>query len=781
MPAGTAAQPNVRALSERQRLEGAREELRRLLAITDTALAHPQLDALLDALLARIHDVLAVDNVAILLAEDDERTLVVHAASGPEAEVVGGVHVPVGRGFAGRIAATRAPLVVEDLTAFPVVNPLLHERLRSVAGVPFVVEGRLVGVLHIGSATPRRFTEDEVHLLQLVGERVALAVDHARRAAAERQAHTEAAARAAELETTIEAMVDAVGLYDAEGHMVRANSAMRRLLALEADPVYLSLSPDVRVARTRTRHPDGRPLSPEEYSLTRLLRGEVLTSDAPMELVVTALDGQEVWLSITGAPLRADDGRVVGAVAVARDVTERRRLEQHTKQALEALLEMAQVLVERPAIGRDGAEADSAAVHPTMREVAQRLAELTCEVLTCKRVSLVLVDEATGAQSPLVMVGASPEEERHWQTAEAQRRFGAGSDPAEHARFRAGEVMVVDMRRPPRAGQANPYGIRSVVAVPMVLGEHLVGTLAYDYGRAEHEYTDDELALAGAVGRLAALAVERERLLREREEAWGHALALQESNRRMEEFLGVASHELKTPLTALLATADMLHRRLRAAAAREGTEAGALAVQLHPLVERMQHGFRRLDRLVSDLLDTTRIHEGKLELRQAPCDLGVLVRDMVEEQRELQPLRAIHYRSPRASMPVVADAERLGQVVANYLSNALKYSAPDRPVEVRLEMLDNEARVAVRDEGPGLPPQELASIWERFYQVAGVRHRSGSGVGLGLGLYISKSIVERHGGQVGVESQVGNGSTFWFTLPLAVGTGAADVHAAPGT
>ncbi len=115
----------------------------------------------------------------------------------------------------------------------------------------------------------------------------------------------------------------------------------------------------------------------------------------------------------------------------------------------------------------------------------------------------------------------------------------------------------------------------------------------------------------------------------------------------------------------------------------------------------------------------------------------------------------------------MGDALRLGQVVTNYLTNALKYSAADRPVDVGLTVDGAEARVWVRDEGPGLSAKEQRHPWDRFRRVRGIEVQSGSGVGLGLGLHISWTIIELHQGQVGVESSPGAGSTFWFRLPLA--------------
>jgi len=105
----------------------------------------------------------------------------------------------------------------------------------------------------------------------------------------------------------------------------------------------------------------------------------------------------------------------------------------------------------------------------------------------------------------------------------------------------------------------------------------------------------------------------------------------------------------------------------------------------------------------------------------------------------------------------------------NYLTNALKYSAEDRPVEIGIEMEDWVARVWVRDAGPGIPSEEQDRVWERFHRVPGIEVQSGSGIGLGLGLHISRTIIERHRGHVGVESTPGVGATFWFTLPLVGG------------
>ena len=179
------------------------EHVRRLQSVTDAALAHLRLDDLLAALLERTRQILEVDTCAILLLDEETDELVACAALGIEEEVEQGVRIPVGGGFAGRIAAEKRPVILEDVDHAHVLNPLLREKgIKSMFGVPLVVEGEVRGVLHVGSLVPRVFHEEEVELLQLVGDRAALAIEHARlfeaeRAARERIEHVQAVTDAA--------------------------------------------------------------------------------------------------------------------------------------------------------------------------------------------------------------------------------------------------------------------------------------------------------------------------------------------------------------------------------------------------------------------------------------------------------------------------------------------------------------------------------------------------------------------------------------------------------
>jgi signal transduction histidine kinase len=166
---------------------GEQEHYQRLKAITDAALAHLDLDDLLGELLARIRDVLAVDTATILLLDHAASELVVQASAGFEEEQ--GVRIPLGKGFAGRVAAERSAIMLEDVAHADVVNPLLREKgLTTMLGVPLLVRSRTIGVLHVGTLTPREFETADVDLLRLVADRAAISIEHAKLFAAERQA-----------------------------------------------------------------------------------------------------------------------------------------------------------------------------------------------------------------------------------------------------------------------------------------------------------------------------------------------------------------------------------------------------------------------------------------------------------------------------------------------------------------------------------------------------------------------------------------------------------------
>jgi signal transduction histidine kinase len=231
------------------------------------------------------------------------------------------------------------------------------------------------------------------------------------------------------------------------------------------------------------------------------------------------------------------------------------------------------------------------------------------------------------------------------------------------------------------------------------------------------------------------------------------------------EFLSVASHELRTPVTALLAYTQLMRSRLKR---------GRLSrAEFGEVLDEVLKQSDRLARLGSQLLDTSRLEAGKLEIKREPTDVAKLVRATVETMtRE----RVIALEAP-TELRAVVDPVRLEQLLGNLLDNALKFSSDDSPLEVKLdEARPGWLRLSVRDHGIGVPVEHRPRIFERFYQAHAGQHIAGV-AGMGLGLYIGQQIVEMHGGQISAEFPASGGTCITVLLPTAE---ASDAHAGGG-
>jgi signal transduction histidine kinase len=212
---------------------GDAERLRRLQLVTDAALSHLDLDDLLAELLTRIRDTLETDTVAILLRDELREELVARAAVGIEEEVEQGIRIPIGGGFAGKIAAERRPIVLDDVDHAHVLNPLLRQKgIKSLAGVPLIFANDVLGVLHVGSLTPREFTEEDVDLLEVVADRVALAIEHARLFDAERRGRT----RLERVQTVMDTALAKLSFHDLVGELL---GRIREILHVDTAAILL--------------------------------------------------------------------------------------------------------------------------------------------------------------------------------------------------------------------------------------------------------------------------------------------------------------------------------------------------------------------------------------------------------------------------------------------------------------------------------------------------------------------------------------------------------------
>lgn len=521
-------------------------------------------------------------------------------------------------------------------------------------------------------------------------------------------------------------------------------------------------------------------------------------------------DGSLLWVSMTLSLVKKATGEPGYVIAVIQDISERKRAEeeryrlaQHKQEVLHGLLAMAEALVAVDDSERERREplAEQGYVSTAVSEVGRRLAELTGSVLGGVYTMIAAIepdqehdDEKNESVRPIATFGTDPRYQAHLMDSLQGARLNEHFSPTQIECLRAGEMIFVASCRVSFEGKKRQDdAVCEVVVAPMRINGVLVGILVLEKGDSakrsgEQIYTQDEMALIRAVARLAALALERERLLLERAEAKANAIVLREANRRMDEFLSIASHELKNPLAAIKGNVQLAERRLQSAIRRslpsresssEEVDCFKGAFEALGIADRQ---VSRLNRLVGDLLDVSRIQVGKMEMHLAPVDLRTIVHEAVESQRLATPERSIHLKDPAMEpLFVQADRDRIEQVIINYLANAIKYSPEDSMVEVSLGIDDGEALIEVCDEGPGLSGDQLQLIWERFHQVNEGRKPLGSASGLGLGLYISKTIIEHHHGRYGVRSTPGAGSIFWFSLPLQNNSALVDVPRQEGS
>jgi len=484
-------------------------------------------------------------------------------------------------------------------------------------------------------------------------------------------------------QATVENMLDPVTVSDAEGHATYMNEAYFRLLGL---PIKPGLPVSEHPKYYRIYHPDGTPFKAEDLPLQRAaLRNEQVRG---VELVHRRPDGSEFIAIFNASPIHDEEGRVIGAVAVGRDVTEQRRAERERERLL--------------------------------RDVERRAAELDATI------------SAVG--DGLIIYGPQGEIVRMNQA--ARRILGVGP---EWAKLPPEERMgLTDLR----TARGEPVSFEQSPHARALRGQEVSG-YRMNMRRPDGERRE-LLASAGPIrdgrGRILGAVI-----------SFSDITPLVQLQEQRDDILRTVSHDLRNPLAGILGQAQLCERRLaKAGLERERENARTIIATA-----------QRMNAMIQDLVDVARSEAGQLELKRQPVDLAAYTRDLKERLRPSLEVDRIRLQVPEGLPPAWADPDRLERILTNLLSNALKYSTPGTPVELRARERDGEVLVSVTDHGPGIPPHELARLFQRYARAGAGRE------GVGLGLYIAKQLVDAHGGQIWAESQLGVGSTFSFTLPIA--------------
>jgi PAS domain S-box-containing protein len=689
--------------------EKAAEVLRKLEQVTKTALGQFSLGDLVPSLLDQIRSALDADTAAILLLDEAGQCLVMRVTVGfAEEEVSQAVPVPLGQGLAGRVAASRAPWLVDDLDEIQLVSPVLRAHgIQSLIAVPLVVEGKVIGVAHVGSEEKRHFGIGDRQLLELIADRIALALNQSSLLEAERAAQ-ERLAFLGEASTVLASSLDYVDTLARIAQlavprladwctvdMLADDGTIRRLATTHADP---------EKARWAREVSSQVPVDPEsEVGVPRVLRtGEPqFLPQLPDDLIAAAVERRaglkevldELGLSSAMIVPIAVRGRTLGALSFIRAESGRR----YTTADLELALDLGR---------RAGIAVENAQLYREAEERSQ-----AARILAAVGDGVVLIDAAgvvrywnraaeamTGLPRSVVLDRPATEAIPGWDA--VQRLVPVSLDP-----------LAV-----PRA-QSLPLGVGNRELWLSVSGVSVVDGTVYAFRDLTEERTLETLKT---------------------------------------EFVSTVSHELRTPLAAIYGAAMTLGRQ----------EVVDDEEQSSMLLKVITNESDRLARTVNAILWAGRLDSDALTPTIETCDAARLAGDVVDAQRTHLPghLR-LELVSGSGVPAVAADPDKVRQVLANLVDNAVKYSPDGGEVRLEVSAQDEQVRFAVHDEGLGIPYAEHRRIFDKFYRLDPDMTR-GIG-GTGLGLYICRELVRRMDGRIWVTSEPGRGSTFAFELPAA--------------
>lgn len=316
---------------------------------------------------------------------------------------------------------------------------------------------------------------------------------------------------------------------------------------------------------------------------------------------------------------------------------------------------------------------------------------------------------------------------------------------------------------------ARQVGVTSFVCAPLISRQRVLGFVGADKGARPCTQEDLVVLTTIAFDMAAALdsalahrqleqhAAALEKEVRERTQELDAANArLRDLDRLKAAFVSSVSHELRTPVTSIKGYVENMLEGL----------AGKFTDKQANYLRRVQHNVDRLTRMINDLLDLSRIEAGRVELQKIPISVDQLVKDAVEGFLPFAHEKSVSLVSLRSgSLPLVqADREMLRQILNNLIQNAIKFSSERGEIRIQSQALpEGFVQVCVSDTGCGIPSHELGKVFERFYRGESA---TGEARGAGLGLAIAKSLVELHGGRIWVTSTPGQGSRFFFTLPV---------------
>jgi PAS domain S-box-containing protein len=741
-------------------------------------------DAALQGLVQRCASAMG-DACGLLLLSEDRTMCQVKAfsARSPAEREAGtsfiGLRVSAKSGFSGRgLAQGTNPLripIVDAAFSRQHADPRFATYLRdfpihSFMATPLISGREVVGVVCMArhdSAEP--YTEDDLSLLQDLVARSELALRSiglfkdqvALRATAERSADRQARLQAttaalAHLLTPEEA--GAAAVEQSLGALEGTTGAVY-VLSRGGTTLRLLASRGIGADRLRTYGTVAVDSSLPIAECVRRKRPLYFVERTELEARVEGFDARTAGIEACALLPLMVHTEVVGAMMIS--FREPRPFKQDDREFIEAIATQCASALDRAALReRERVQSERTAFLARAGELLS--SSLDYETVLRKLVSLAVpgfadwctVDVVEGDHiQRLTVAHADPEKARWgWELSErfpVDSRLGYGVAAVirkglpEHYPEISGDILALADASPGLRESLEKAGLRSVLIVPLLSRGVGLGALSMAWAETPRNYDEEDLAFAMDLARRAAMAVENARLYRE----------VQTAVEIRDDFLAVAGHELKTPLTTLLNQVQGLERVMR----REGGDPSRT-----DRLKKATHAGFRLERLVSQMLDVARLSSGQLVLEPEAVDVTALVRGIVERFREEDDSVLVSFRGVDGMMGLV-DPHRFERVLSNLLANARKYGR-GQPIDVEVARSDGDGVIRVIDRGIGIDPSRQPRIFERFERAVGAREFGG----FGLGLWIARQIVEASGGRITVDSRPDEGSVFTVYLPLSV-------------
>ncbi|HEX6509050.1 MAG TPA: ATP-binding protein [Chloroflexota bacterium] len=527
-------------------------------------------------------------------------------------------------------------------------------------------------------------------------------------------------------------------LLDPDGYILTWNEGARRIEGYAADEIigkhFSIFYPPQDVKR-------GKP----EYEL----KVAALEGRWEEEGWRVRQDGSRFWANVLITALRDPSSELIGFAKVTRDLSERKYAEDERAQLL--TLERAARSEAEAALERLRAIqnlTDLALSHLRLDDLLNALLERIADILVADTVTVLLLDEG-GAPELVARAAVGLEEE-----VEQGVRIPVGGGFAGRIAQERRPIILDDVDH---ANVLNPIlrqkGLKSMLGVPLMVRNDVIGVL--HVGALRHRrFSESDTQFLQIVADRVALAIDHARLIETAAAARREVEIADATARSRDEFLSIAAHELRTPTTSLRIATQMLLRRFEDGEAQDQQQ----VVRALRTIDR-QTG--RLDRLVTQLIETVRAQVDRVKLQRVRTDLTELVNSAVEIVQSQTRLHELTVIAP-GPVWVSIDPIRFDQVVSNLLDNAVKYSPSGGKIDIEImEGTSGGARLTVRDRGLGIDLEHRPHLFERFYRAHGSDYRSG----MGLGLFISREIVHLHGGEILFEFPPDGGTRFVVELP----------------